>query len=150
MSESIYQRVSAEVKIAMKAREKDRLAALRLVMAEFKSVEVDERIELDDTRILVIFDKMTKQRRDSFRQYQDAGRQDLAGREAMEIAIIEEFLPERMSAAELGELINSAIADTGAAGMQDMGKVMSVLKPQVQGRAEMGKVSALVKTRLAN
>ncbi len=150
MSESIYQRVSAEVKTAMKARKKDRLAALRLVMAEFKSVEVDERITLDDTRVLAILDKMTKQRKDSFRQYRDAGRQDLAGREAMEIAIIEEFLPEKMGRVELEELINSAIAETGAAGMQDMGKVMGVLKPQVQGRAEMGEVSALVKTRLAN
>ena len=147
MSEPIYQQVSAEIKTAMKARDKQRLGALRLMMAEFKRVEVDERIELDDARVLVILDKMNKQRRDSLKQY--AGRQDLADQEALEIAIIEEFLPQGLSAEEIDQLVADAVGATGAASMQDMGKVMGILKPQIQGRADMGEVSALVKKQLA-
>jgi uncharacterized protein YqeY len=150
MQESIHQRVSAEVKSAMKARDKERLAALRLIMSEFKRVEVDERIELDDTRILVILDKMTKQRKDSYRQYKDAGRDDLADTEAREIAIIEEFLPAKMDDAELSGLVTAAIEQSGAGSMQDMGKVMALLKPQVQGKADMGAVSGMVKQKLAS
>ena len=149
MSEPIYQQVSAEIKTAMKARDKQRLGALRLMMAEFKRVEVDERIELDDARVLVILDKMNKQRRDSLKQYADAGRQDLADQEALEIAIIEEFLPQGLSAEEIDQLVADAVGATGAASMQDMGKVMGILKPQIQGRADMGEVSALVKKQLA-
>ena len=149
MSEPIYQQVSAEIKTAMKARDKQRLGALRLMMAEFKRVEVDERIELDDARVLVILDKMNKQRRDSLKQYADAGRQDLADQEAFEIAIIEEFLPQGLSAEEIDQLVADAVGATGAASMQDMGKVMGILKPQIQGRADMGEVSALVKKQLA-
>jgi uncharacterized protein YqeY len=149
MSEPIYQRVSAEVKVAMKARDKPRLGALRLIMADFKRIEVDERIELDDERVLVILDKMTKQRKDSQKQFEDAGRNDLADQEALEIAVIAEFLPEQLSDDEVSGLVKAAITETGAASMQDMGKVMAIVKPQVQGKADMGAVSGLVKAQLS-
>jgi uncharacterized protein YqeY len=149
MPEPIYQRVTAEVKVAMKARDKPRLGALRLIMADFKRIEVDERIELDDERVLVILDKMTKQRKDSLKQFEDAGREDLANQEALEIAVIAEFLPDQLSDSEVSGLVKAAIAETGAASMQDMGKVMAIVKPQVQGKADMGAVSALVKAQLS-
>ena len=149
MSEPIYQRVTAEVKVAMKARDKPRLGALRLIMADFKRIEVDERIELDDERVLVILDKMTKQRKDSLKQFEDAGREDLANQEALEIAVIAEFLPDQLSDDEVSGLVKAAIAETGAASMQDMGKVMAIVKPQVQGKADMGAVSGLVKAQLS-
>ncbi len=149
MPEPIYQRVSAEVKVAMKARDKPRLGALRLIMADFKRIEVDERIELDDERVLVVLDKMTKQRKDSLKQYEDAGREDLAQQEALEIAVIAEFLPEQLSDEEVTALIKAAIKETGAASMQDMGKVMAIVKPQVQGKADMGAISGLVKAQLS-
>lgn len=149
MPEPIYQRVTAEVKVAMKARDKPRLGALRLIMADFKRIEVDERIELDEERVLVILDKMIKQRKDSFKQFQDAGREDLANQEALEIAVIAEFLPDQFSDEELSRLVEAAIVETSAASMQDMGKVMAVVKPQVQGRADMGLVSGLVKAHLS-
>ena len=149
MSEPIYQRVSAEVKVAMKARDKPRLGALRLIMADFKKIEVDERIELDDKRVLVILDKMTKQRKDSLKQFEDAGREDPANQEALEIAVIAEFLPEQLSDDEVSGLVKAAIAETGAGSMQDMGKVMAIVKPQIQGKADMGVVSGLVKAELS-
>jgi hypothetical protein len=149
MTEPIYQRVTAEVKVAMKARDKPRLGALRLIMAEFKRIEVDERVELDDQRVLVIFDKMTKQRKDSFKQFEEAGREDLAKQEALEIAVIAEFLPKQLSDEEVIDLVKAAIVETGAASMQDMGKVMAIVKPQVQGKTDMGAVSGLVKGRLS-
>ena len=149
MPEPIYQRVTAEVKVAMKASDKPRLGALRLIMADFKRIEVDERIELDDERVLVILDKMTKQRKDSLKQFTDAGREDLANQEALEIAVIAEFLPDQLSDDEVSGLVKAAIAETGAASMQDMGKVMAIVKPQVQGKADMGAVSALVKAQLS-
>jgi hypothetical protein len=149
MPEPIYQRVTAEVKVAMKARDKPRLGALRLIMADFKRIEVDERIELDDERVLVILDKMTKQRKDSLKQFEDAGREDLANQEALEIAVIAEFLPEQLSDDEVSGLVKAAIAETGAASMQDMGKVMAIVKPQIQGKADMGAVSGLVKAQLS-
>jgi uncharacterized protein YqeY len=149
MPEPIYQRVTAEVKVAMRARDKPRLGALRLIMADFKRIEVDERIELDDERVLVILDKMTKQRKDSFKQFEDAGREDLANQEALEIAVIAEFLPDQLSDDEVSGLVKAAIAETGAASMQDMGKVMAIVKPQVQGKADMGAVSGLVKAQLS-
>lgn len=148
MADSIYQQVSAEVKTAMKSRDRERLAALRLIMSEFKNVEVDERIELDDARILQILDRMTKQRKDSRQQYADAGRDDLADREALEISIIAEFLPTQLSGDELARIVDDAISETGAASMRDMGRVMAIVKPGVQGRADMGAVSGLVKARL--
>jgi hypothetical protein len=149
MPEPIYQRVTAEVKVAMKARDKPRLGALRLIMADFKRIEVDERIELDDERVLVILDKMTKQRKDSLKQFEDAGREDLANQEALEIAVIAEFLPDQLSDDEVSGLVKAAIAETGAGSMQDMGKVMAIVKPQVQGKADMGAVSGLVKAQLS-
>ena len=149
MPEPIYQRVTAEVKLAMKARDKPRLGALRLIMADFKRIEVDERIELDDERVLVILDKMTKQRKDSLKQFEDAGREDLANQEALEIAVIAEFLPDQLSDDEVSGLVKAAIAETGAASMQDMGRVMAIVKPQVQGKADMGAVSGRVKAQLS-
>lgn len=148
MSDSLHQRISADVKTAMKARDKDRVAALRLVMAEFKRVEVDERIDLDETRILAILDKMLKQRKDSLQQYRDAGRDDLADKEAYEIAVIEEYLPAPLSDNEITRMVSEAISEAGASGMQDMGKVMALLRPLIQGRADMGAVSAMVKSQL--
>ena len=148
MPETIIERVKNEVKVAMKARDKERLAALRLMMAEFKRVEVDERIELEDTRVLAILDKMTKQRKDSQIQFRDAGRSDLEAKEALELAIIAEFMPEQLSAESIEQLVVKAISQAGASSMQDMGKVMTQLKPLVQGKADMSQVSSLVKARL--
>ena len=148
MPETIIERVKNEVKVAMKARDKDRLAALRLMMAEFKRIEVDERIELEDTRALAILDKMTKQRKDSQIQFRDAGRSDLEAKEALELAIIAEFMPEQLSAESIEQLVVAAIGQAGASSMQDMGKVMTQLKPLVQGKADMSQVSSLVKARL--
>ena len=149
MPEPIYQRVTAEVKVAMKARDKPRLGALRLIMADFQRIEVDERVELDDERVLIILDKMIKQRKDSLKQFEDAGREDLASQEALEIAVIAEFLPEQLSDNEVSGLVKAAIAETGAGSMQDMGKVMAIVKPQIQGKADMGVVSGLVKAQLS-
>ncbi|WP_237059409.1 GatB/YqeY domain-containing protein [Microbulbifer sediminum] len=140
--------LAQSTKEAMKARDKDRLATLRLINAEIKRVEVDERIELDDARILALLDKMTKQRRDSIAQYEKADRPELAAVEQAEIDVIKEFLPEQLSEAEISEIVGAAVKDTGASGMADMGKVMAQVKPQVQGRADMGTVSKLVKAKL--
>ncbi len=141
-------RISDATKAAMKAREKERVAALRLVGAEIKRVEVDERKELDDADVLVVLDRMRKQRNDSLTQYRDAGRDDLADKEQFELDLIQEFLPQALSQDELAGLVDAAIQAAGAESMKDMGKVMGQLKPQVQGRADMGQVSALVKARL--
>ena len=149
MPEAILERVADQVKIAMKARDKERLAALRLMMSEFKRVEVDERIELEDARVLAILDKMTKQRKDSQAQFKEAGRTDLEEKEAFELAIIGEFLPEQLGEEEIADLVATVISQIGASGMQDMGKVMGILKPKVQGKADMSQVSALVKSRLS-
>ena len=145
----IKQRIEAAVKDAMRARDKQRLGVLRLTMAEFKRIEVDERIELDDERVLAVLDKMTKQRIDSLTQFDKAGRDDLAAQEAFEIALIKEFLPEPLSEAEITQLIDAAIETAGASSMQAMGQVMTLLRPQMQGRADIGKVSGLVKGRLS-
>ncbi len=145
---SLTAKIKEAVKAAMRAKEKERLATLRLITAEFKKVEVDERIEIDDDRALVILDKMCKQRRDSISQYQSAGREDLASVEQAEIDVISEFLPAALSDEELSAMVAAAIAESGAAGMQDMGKVMAIIKPQAQGRADMAQVSKLVKAQL--
>ena len=137
------------MKAAMKARDKERLATIRLIQAEFKRIEVDERIEIDDARALAVLDKMVKQRRDSAQQYVDAGRDELAAKENAEIEVIQEFLPAQLTEQELIEMVDAAIAASGATGMQAMGPVMGQLKPQLQGRADMGAVSKLVKERLA-
>ena len=148
MSDSIKLQISEDVKTAMKARDKIRLAALRLMMAEFKKVEVDERLEIDDSRALGILDRMSKQRRDSLSQYKEAGRDDLVEQEQFELDVIADYLPAPLSEDELVELIAAVIAEIGAEGMSDMGKVMGQLKPRVQGRADMGKVSGQVKAAL--
>ena len=144
----IVQQVKDAVKAAMRAKEKARLNALRLITAEFKKVEVDERIDVDDARALAILDKMAKQRRDSITQYQEAGRDELVAVEQYEIDVLTEFLPAALTADELASLVADAVAQSGAAGMQDMGKVMGILKPQVQGRADMAQISQLVKAQL--
>ena len=144
----IVKQVKDAVKAAMRAKEKARLNALRLITAEFKKVEVDERIDVDDARALAILDKMAKQRRDSITQYQDAGRDELVAVEQFEIDVLSEFLPAALTADELASLVADAVAQSGAAGMQDMGKVMGILKPQVQGRADMAQISQLVKAQL--
>jgi uncharacterized protein YqeY len=137
------------MKAAMKAKDKPRLMTIRLIMSEFKRIEVDERVEVDDQRALAVLDKMVKQRRDSAQQYSDAGREELADQENYEITVIQEYLPEQLSEAEIIALIDAALASTDATGMQAMGPVMGQLKPQLQGKADMGQVSQLVKQRLA-
>jgi hypothetical protein len=149
VSTALRDRILDDVKSAMRARAKERLGVLRLITAAIKQREVDERITLDDAGVLQVLDKMVKQRRDSEAQYRGAGREDLAAQEAFELGILSEYLPAALSEAELGALIESAIARTGATGMKDMGKVMGELRPQVQGRADMAAVSAAVKHRLA-
>ena len=141
-------RIESSVKDAMRAREKQRLGVLRLVMSELKKVEVDERIELDDERVISILVKMSKQRKDSLTQYLDADRQDLADQEQYELDLLKEFLPVALDEAAIAALIDAAIAQTGATSMKDMGKVMGVLKPQVQGRADVGALSATIKAKL--
>ncbi len=149
MSEqSLTETIKAAMKAAMKARDKERLATIRLIQAEFKRIEVDERVEVDDTRALAVLDKMVKQRRDSAQQYLDAGRDELAAVENAEIAVIQEFLPAQLSEDELAQMVDAAIAETGASGMQGMGPVMGKLKPQLAGRADMGAVSQMVKAKL--
>ena len=137
------------MKAAMRAKDKERLSTIRLILAEFKRIEVDERIEVDDARALAVLDKMVKQRRDSSEQYANAGRQELADVENAEIEVIQEFLPVQLTDAELDTMIAAAIAATDAEGMAAMGAVMGQLKPQLQGRADVGAVSKLVKQRLA-
>lgn len=138
-----------EQKLAMKAKDKVRLGTIRLALSAIKQREVDEQITLNDDDILVVMVKMVKQRRDSVAQYEAANRQDLADAEQAEITILEAFMPQPLSDDEVSALIDDAITQSAAAGMQDMGKVMAVLKPQIQGRADMGKVSGLVRTKLA-
>jgi len=137
-----------DMKSAMKAGDKDRLKVVRLALAAFKQVEVDERIELDDAQVLGILNKMVKQRRDSVSQFRDGNREDLAEIELAEIAVLETYLPEQLSAAELDALIDQAIADSGATSIRDMGKVMGQVKAKAAGRADMGAVGAKVKARL--
>ncbi len=140
--------VKDAMKDAMRAKDKPRLGTIRLIMAEIKRIEVDERIEIDDERLLTILDKMVKQRRDSAKQYTDAGRTELAQVESDEIEIIQAFLPEALTDEELDSLVTQAVSESGASSMQDMGKVMAILKPKVQGRADMGSISGKVKKAL--
>jgi len=142
--------IQEDVKSAMRAREQKRLTALRLITAAIKQVEVDQRIEMDDTAILAVLDKMVKQRRDSLEQYQAAGREDLAAQEQFELDLISSYLPEALSEDELSALIKQAVADTGASSMRDMGAVMNKLREQVQGRADMKAVSNAVKAQLGS
>jgi hypothetical protein len=141
-------RLQQAVKDAMRGGDKRRLGTLRLVTAAIKQREVDERIELDDEQILQVLDKMGKQRRESLDQYRKAAREDLAAQEEYELGVLQEFLPEPLSEAEIDTLIEAAVNETGAASIKDMGKVMAILRPQLQGRADMGAVSARIKARL--
>jgi len=134
---------------AMKAGEKKRLATIRLMTSAMKQIEIDERIELDDQRIIVILDKMVKQRRESISQFKTAGRDDLVKQENFEIDIIQEFLPQALGEEEVDEIVNQAIKQTGASSIKDMGKVMGLVKPQIVGRADMGEVSGRIKSLLS-
>lgn len=137
------------MKAAMRAQDKARLGAVRLALSAIKQIEVDERKELTDADVLAVLDKMVKQRRESVAQYEQAGRADLVVAENAEIAVLQEFLPAQLAEAEIDDLIVKAIAETGAAGMRDMGKVMNLLRPQLAGRADMGAVSNRIKAKLA-
>lgn len=141
--------ITDAMKDAMRAKDKQRLGTVRLILAELKRIEVDERIELDDERIITVMDKMLKQRRDSVSQFEAAGRQELADIEKAEILVIQSFMPAALSDEEISQLVSDAIVNTGAEGMKDMGKVMGQLKPQLQGRADMAEVSKLIKARLS-
>ena len=146
---TLRERVYEDVKAAMKAREAERLGTLRLLTSAMKQREVDERITLDDAGVIAVIEKMLKQRRDSVTQYEQAGRLDLADVEKREMAILQSYLPQQLSEAELASMVAEAVAASGAQAPSDMGKVMAIVKPKVAGRADMGKVSALVKARLA-
>jgi uncharacterized protein YqeY len=149
-SENLVARIKASMKEAMKAREKERLATIRLIQAEFKRVEVDERIEIDDARALAIMDRMVKQRRDSISQFESAGRDELATIERAEINVIQEFLPQQLSEDEILAIIDDALSGVDATGIAAMGPLMAVIKPKLQGRADMGAVSKLVKAKLTS
>lgn len=146
--QTLKQQLTAEMKSAMRAKEKERLAAIRLILSEVKRIEVDERIDVDDERMLVVLDKMCKQRRDSISQYEQAGRDDLASQERFEMEVIQTFMPTPLTDAELDTLIADAISQTGATSMKEMGQVMAILKPQLQGRADMAAVSKKIKAGL--
>ena len=137
-----------DVKDAMRAKDKPRLATLRLITAAIKQQEIDERIELDDTQVLALLDKMCKQRRESISQFEKAGRDDLIAQEVSELELIQTYLPEQLGEDEIIALIDAAMAATGAASIKDMGKVMGQLKPKLHGRADMGAVSAMIKAKL--
>lgn len=149
MPDSLKMQIQEDVKNAMRAREKQKLGTLRLMMSELKRREVDERIELTDQDVLAILEKMLKQRKDSLRQYSDAGREDLAAQEQFEIDLIGKYLPEPLSPEAVVALIEGVVADLGATDMSAMGRVMGQLKPQLQGRADMAEVGLLVKQRLS-
>ena len=142
-------RIQEDMKSAMRAKDAQRLSIIRLIMAAIKQREVDERISLDDTQVLVVLDKMVKQRRDSINQYESAGRQDLADKENFEISVIQEYLPAALSEAEIDALVDEAISATNATTIKEMGAVMAQLRPRIQGRADMGGVSNKVKEKLA-
>jgi uncharacterized protein YqeY len=144
---SLKDQIQDDMKVAMRAKDKNRLGPIRLIMAAIKQREVDERIELNDAQVLAVLEKMIKQRRESVIQYQSAGRSDLADQETFEIELIQSYLPAPLSEADLDALITNAIAVTGAQSVRDMGKVMALIKDQAQGRADMTLVSAKVKTR---
>lgn len=147
---TLKDRINDALKTAMRAKEKERVAVLRLVMSEFKRIEVDERIAVDDARALIVLDKMVKQRRDSETQYRNANRPELAEQEAYEITEIQAYLPAQLTAAELDAIVAKALADAAVTEARDMGKAMALIKPQVQGRADMGDVSKLLKAKLNN
>ena len=145
---ALKKHISDTLKVAMRAKEKQRVTVIRTILSECKKVEVDERIELDDARVLAILDKMNKQRKDSTQQFLDGGREDLAKVEQEEMEIISEFLPTPLTDDEVAVIVKAAIAETGASSMQQMGAVMAIVKPQVQGRADMAQISKQVKAQL--
>jgi len=145
---ALKDRITEDMKSAMRAGEKERLGTIRLALAAIKQREVDERISLDDAQVLAVLEKMIKQRREAVTQFEAGGRADLVSKENAEIALLQSYLPAQMSSAEIDALIAEAIAATGAASIKDMGKVMGFVKPKVQGRADMGAVSARIKQKL--
>ncbi len=147
--ESLKQRITDDMKACMKAKEKERLGTIRLILSAIKQIEVDERIELDDERVIAVLDKMLKQRRESIKQYRDAAREDLAVIEEAEIAVIQEFLPQPLTEAEIDALIAAAIVEAEATSVKDMGKVMGLLKPKMQGCADMAVVGSKIKVALS-
>jgi uncharacterized protein YqeY len=149
MSDILKQKITDEMKSAMRARDKQRLGAIRLIQAAIKQREIDERISLDDAQVILVLDKMLKQRRDSLAQYEKADRQDLAKQEAFEIELIQTYMPQPLSETELAELIEAAITETAATSIKELGKVMNYIKPKVQGRADMRVLSANLKKRLS-
>lgn len=149
MTESLKHQITEDMKNAMRAKDKPRLGVIRLMLAAIKQKEIDERIELDDKQVIVILDKMLKQRRDSLAQFEKAERQDLVDQEAFEIEIIQTYMPQALTEAELKDLIETAISETGAVSMKDLGKIMAHLKPKVQGRTDMRALSANLKQRLS-
>ena len=146
---SLKQQITEDIKKAMKDQAKDRLGTLRLISAAIKQKEVDDRVELDDTQVLAVIDKLARQHRDSIEQYLKAGREDLVSKEQAELAVVESYLPEQLSEDEVRNIIQSAIDKTGAETMKDMGKVMGIIKPELQGRADMSSVSNIVKSLLS-
>ena len=142
-------RIREDMKLAMKAKEKDRLGVIRLILAAVKQKEVDERITLDDEQVLQLLDKMLKQRRDSIEQFDKAGRDDLSAVEQKEMLIIQDYLPQQLTDAEVSQLIDQAVSESGAQGMKDMGKVMAILRPQLQGRTDLAAASQKIKAKLA-
>lgn len=143
----VKNQLAAAMKDAMRNRDKSRLGTIRLALAELQRIEVDEK-SIDDQRALAVLDKMVKQRRDAIEQFESAGRTDLAAQEALELEVLAEFLPTPLSKAEITQIVDDAITDTGAVGMADMGKVMAIVKAQAQGRADMAAISGIVKSRL--
>ena len=149
MSDSaLKNQIQSDMKAAMRAGEKERLSAIRLIMAAVKQQEIDGRTQLDDSGVIAVLDKMSKQRKDSISQFKKAERQDLVDKEQAELDIIQQYLPQQLSESEIDSLIDQAVQSTGATSIKDMGKIMGVLKPQLQGRADMGQVSARIKSRL--
>jgi uncharacterized protein YqeY len=146
---ALREQLDEDVKAAMKAREPERLGALRLLLAAVKQREVDERVRLDDGGVIAVIEKMIKQRKDSISQFEKAARQDLADKEKFEVGVLEAYLPQQLSAAEVDAIIAEAIAATGASSAADMGKVMAIVKPRLAGRADMGQASARVKAKLS-
>jgi uncharacterized protein YqeY len=146
---ALKERITEDMKAAMKAADKERLGTIRLALAAIKQREVDERITLDDAQVLAVLDKMIKQRREAIAQFQSGGRADLVAKETAEIGVLQAYLPSQMSEAEIDELIAQSIAATGASSVKDMGKVMALVKPKAQGRADLGLVSARIKQKLS-
>ena len=147
---TLKERINEDMKAAMRASDKERLSTIRMAQAAIKQREVDERTTLDDAQVIAVIEKMVKQRRESVAQFEQGGRSDLAEKEEREIAVLQGYLPEPLSESELDAIIREAIAESGASSMKDMGKVMGLLKPQLQGRADMGSVSGMIKAKLGN